>query len=163
MSDNTCANLLLARHGGPAALTRFWRYACGDGVSRLDHNEPALNRSPPGDPHDTTTPRAMAGNVRRLLLGDVLKPESRGRLTEWMVNCQTGANRLRRGLPANWRIGDKTGNNGEDAAGDIAIAWPRPDTPIVVCAYVQGGHPSRQDLETVFAAVGRAAAELAAA
>jgi beta-lactamase class A len=31
-SDNTCANLLLARIGGPAALTSFWR-ATGDGVS----------------------------------------------------------------------------------------------------------------------------------
>ena len=25
LSDNTCANLLLARSGGPAALTAFWR------------------------------------------------------------------------------------------------------------------------------------------
>ena len=25
LSDNTCANLLLARVGGPAALTAFWR------------------------------------------------------------------------------------------------------------------------------------------
>ena len=45
LSDNTCANLLLARCGGPAALTAFWR-ATGDTVSRLDHNEPELNRSP---------------------------------------------------------------------------------------------------------------------
>ena len=71
LSDNTCANLLLARSGGPAALTAFWR-ATGDTVSRLDHNEPELNRSPPGDPHDTTTPAAMAGNLRRFLLGDAL-------------------------------------------------------------------------------------------
>jgi beta-lactamase class A len=161
LSDNSCANLLLARIGGPAVLTRFWRQACGDGVSRLDHNEPALNRSPPGDPHDATTPRAMAGNVRRLLLGKVLQPASRAQLAGWMENCQTGANRLRQGLPPDWRIGDKTGNNGKDAAGDIAIAWPRPDTPILVCADVQGGHPSAQDLAAVFAAAGRAAAALA--
>jgi hypothetical protein len=43
LSDNTCANLLLARSGGPEALTAFWR-ATGDTVSRLDHNEPELNR-----------------------------------------------------------------------------------------------------------------------
>ncbi|WP_246285432.1 class A beta-lactamase [Nguyenibacter vanlangensis] len=160
-SDNTCANLLLARIGGPAALTRFWRQACGDTISRLDHNEPMLNRAPPGDPHDTTTPRAMAGNLHRLLLGDVLTPASRGRLAEWMENCRTGANRLRGGLPANWRIGDKTGNNGHDAFGDIAIAWPRPDTPIVICAYTQGGHPAPQEVATLFAAIGQAAARLA--
>ena len=97
LSDNTCANLLLARCGGPAALTAFWR-STGDTVSRLDHNEPELNRSPPGDPHDTTTPAAMAGNLRRLLLGDVLSLASREHLTEWMVGCKTGNNRLRGGL-----------------------------------------------------------------
>ena len=123
LSDNTCANLLLARSGGPAALTAFWR-ATGDTVSRLDHNEPELNRSPPGDPHDTTTPAAMAGNLRRFVLGDVLSPGSREHLTEWMVGCKTGNNRLRGGLPKDWKIGDKTGNNGKDASGDIAIAWP---------------------------------------
>jgi beta-lactamase class A len=157
LSDNTCANLLLARVGGPAALTAFWR-ACGDRISRLDHNEPLLNRSPPGDPHDTTTPKAMAENVRRFLLGDVLAPGSRAQLTDWMVRCQTGANRLRAGLPAGWRIGDKTGNNGADAAGDIAIAWPRPDAAIVMAVYTQGGKPAPAQLATAFAEVGRAVA-----
>ena len=74
LSDNTCANLLLARSGGPEALTAFWR-ASGDTVSRLDHNEPELNRSPPGDPHDTTTPAAMAGSLRRFVLGGSPTPK----------------------------------------------------------------------------------------
>ncbi len=157
-SDNTCANLLLARVGGPAALTAFWR-ATGDGVTRLDHNEPVLNRSPPGDPHDTTSPAAMAGNLRRLVLGQVLSPGSRQRLTGWLVDCKTGDDRLRGGLPKAWRIGDKTGNNGKDAAGDIAVAWPRPDTPVLVCAYVQGGSPTPAQITAVFAEVGRMAGE----
>lgn len=158
LSDNTCANLLLARMGGPAALTAFWR-AHGDSVSRLDHYEPELNRSPPGDPHDTTTPRAMAGDVQRFLLGEVLTPGSRAQLTDWMVNCQTGAKRLRGGLPKSWRIGDKTGNNGKDAVGDIAMAWPTHDGPIVIAAYTQGGKPTDAQQETVFAAIGRAVGE----
>jgi beta-lactamase class A len=159
LSDNTCANLLLARIGGPSALTAFWR-GIGDRVTRLDHNEPVLNRSPPGDPHDTTTPAAMAENLRRLLLGDGLAPMSRARLTDWMLGCQTGANRLRAGLPKAWMIGDKTGNNGKDAAGDIAVAWPDPKTPIVICCYTQGGAPTPAQLDTVFAEVGAAAARL---
>jgi beta-lactamase class A len=153
-SDNTCANLLLARVGGPAALTAFWR-SIGDTVTRLDHNEPVLNRSPPGDPHDTTTPAAMAANLRRFLLGKVLSAGSRARLTGWMVNCRTGDDRLRGGIPKNWRIADKTGNNGKDAAGDIAVAWPRPGTPLLICAYTQGGSPTAARLATVFADVGR--------
>lgn len=153
-SDNTCANLLLARVGGPDALTSFWR-SMGDPVTRLDHNEPLLNRSPPGDPHDTTTPMAMAGNLRRLLLGNTLSRNSRGRLTDWMLNCKTGDNRLRGGLPPDWRIADKTGNNGTDAAGDIAIVWSRPGVPILLCAYVQGGSPTAEQVTGLFADIGR--------
>jgi beta-lactamase class A len=158
LSDNTCANLLLAHVGGPPALTEFWR-GIGDTVSRLDHYEPELNRSPPGDPHDTTTPAAMAGTLRRLILGDVLSPASRERLTGWMVNCKTGDNRLRGGLPTGWKIGDKTGNNGADAAADIAVVWPRPERPVLISAYTQGGKPSTAQLEAVFADVGRAVGE----
>ena len=154
LSDNTCANLLLARIGGPAALTAFWRET-GDTVSRLDHNEPELNRSPPGDPHDTTTPAAMAGNLRQFVLGKVLSPASRNRLTGWMLNCKTGNNRLRGGLPKDWKIGDKTGNNGKDAAGDIAVVWPGKGGPVLISAYTQGGSPTPRQLEAVFAAIGQ--------
>jgi beta-lactamase class A len=158
LSDNTCANLLLARVGGPAALTTFWR-STGDAVTRLDHTEPVLNRSPQGDPHDTTTPVAMAGNLRRFVLGKVLSPGSRERLTGWMLDCKTGDNRLRAGVPKGWRIGDKTGNNGKDASGDIAVAWPKPGAPMLICAYTQGGSPTAPQLDAVFAAIGRMAGE----
>jgi beta-lactamase class A len=154
LSDNTCANLLLARIGGPAALTAFWR-SLGDATSRLDHNEPELNRSPPGDPHDTTTPAAMASSLRRLVVGDALSPASRDQLTAWMVDCKTGANRLRGGLPASWKIGDKTGNNGKDASGDIAVVWPKPDHPILIVAYTQGGTPNATQIAAAFADIGR--------
>ncbi|MFH0296932.1 class A beta-lactamase [Bradyrhizobium sp. 31Argb] len=154
LSDNTCANLLLARIGGPAALTAFWRDT-GDTVSRLDHYELELNRSPPGDPHDTTTPAAMAGNLRHFVLGEALSPASRERLTDWMLNCKTGNNRLRGGLPKDWKVGDKTGNNGKDAAGDIAVVWPRGGGPVLISAYTHGGSPTTAQLEAVFAKIGQ--------
>lgn len=158
ISDNTCANLVLARVGGPAALTAFWR-STGDKVSRLDHDEPLLNRTPPGQPQDTTTPAAMAGNLRRLVLGSVLTPASRERLTGWLLKCQTGDNRLREGLPKGWRIANKTGNNGKDAAGDIAVAWPPSGGPLLVCVYTRGGSPTSAQLEDAFAGIGRLVAE----
>jgi beta-lactamase class A len=158
LSDNTCANLLLARVGGPGALTAFWR-ATGDSVTQLDHNEPELNFSPPGDPHDTTTPSAMAGNLQRFVLGKVLSPPSRDRLTGWMIDCKTGGNRLRGGLPKDWKVGDKTGNNGKDATGDIAVVWPKPDVAILICAYTQGGSPTPAQQETLFAEIGRMVAQ----
>lgn len=158
LSDNTCANLLLARIGGPEALTQFWR-DLGDTTSRLDHNEPELNRSPPGNPQDTTTPHAMAATLQRLVVGDALTPASRAQLIDWMVNCKTGANRLRAGLPPAWRVGDKTGNNGKDACGDVAVVWPKPDSPVVIAAYTQGGNPAAAQIDAVFKAIGQIAGE----
>lgn len=158
LSDNTCANLLLARAGGPAALTAFWR-SMGDRVSRLDHDEPMLNRTPPGGIEDTTTPSAMAHSLRGLVLGQALSSASRERLTGWLVNCKTGANRLRAGLPKDWKIADKTGNNGKDASGDIAVSWPRPGVPILICVYTRGGTPTARQTETVFTDIGRIVGE----
>ena len=154
LSDNTCANVLLARVGGPSVLTAFWR-SIGDSISRLDHNEPELNRSPPGDPHDSTSPAAMAGNLRSFILGKVLSSGSRQRLTGWMLGSKTGNNRLRAGLPKDWRIGDKTGNNGKDAFGDIAVTWSTRAEPVLICAYTQGGSPTASQVETVFTGIGR--------
>jgi beta-lactamase class A len=42
-----------------------------------------------------------------LLMGDVLRPDSRTRLTGWLVGCHTGDQKIRAGLPKRLR-GDKT-------------------------------------------------------
>ncbi len=107
-SDNLAANTLLARFGGPAAVTAFWR-SLGDSVSRLDHTEPELNRVGPGAVHDTTTPAAMAATVARLLTGTTLSGQSRALLWGWMKASPTGLKRLRAGIPVGWQAGDKSG------------------------------------------------------
>jgi len=159
LSDNTCTNLLLARIGGPPAMTAFWR-ANGDDLTRLDHYEPEMSRARPPDPQDTTTPAAMAGSLRRFVLGDVLSSGSREQLIRWMRNCQTGLDLLRAGLPGGWVVGDKTGNNGHDALGDIAVAWPQPARPIVICAYTQGS--PIEVARPLFADIGRIVGQLLA-
>lgn len=134
LSDNTAANLLLDTIGGPKGLTA-WLRSIGDTVSRLDRTEPTLNEARPGDPRDTTTPRAIADTLNTLLLGTVLSPASRRQLTDWMIACKTGASRLRAGLPPDWRVGDKTGTN-DTGANDIAIAWPTGRAPLIIACYL---------------------------
>jgi len=153
-SDNTCASLLLTRVGGPLALTAFWR-RLGDVTTRLDDAEPLLNRTPLGGVRDTTTPRAMAEILQKLVLGDVLSAGSRRTLVAWLVGNTTGDNRLRAGLPTTWITGDKTGNNGKDAAGDIAVTWGTPTAPIIIAAYTRGGTPTAAQFEAVFRDIGR--------
>jgi beta-lactamase class A len=152
-SDNTCANVLLARVGGPEAMTKYWR-SIGDDASRLDHNEPMLNRTPIGEVEDTTTPAAMAETISKISFGSVLSDASRSQFRNWMVSNTTGANRLRAGLPAAWKIGDKTGNNGKDGFGDLTITWTKGNSSIVVAAYTRGGAPTSPEVDAVFAAIG---------
>jgi beta-lactamase class A len=154
VSDNTAANLLLAKIGGPAGFTRFVR-AHGDDVTRLDRDEPSLNSNDPGDPRDTTSPRAMVGLLQRLLLGDALSPPSRARLLGWMRACETGKERLRAGLPADWSVGDKTGSGRRNTINDVAIAVPPGRAPILVAAYMSEGPSGDRILPAAHADVGR--------
>lgn len=137
VSDNVAANLLLRQIGGPAGLTRFAR-ALGDDVTRFDRTEPTLNENGPGDPRDTTAPRAMLDLMHRIFLGDALSAASRAKLVGWTIASQTGLRRIRGGLPANWRAGDKTGTGQRGAVNDIAIAWPPKRAPILIAVYMSG-------------------------
>jgi beta-lactamase class A len=162
VSDNTAANLLLASIGGPAGLTR-WLRAVGDPFTRLDRMELALNSSIPGDPRDTTTPEAMVGLMRKLLLGPVLAPASRQMLVDWLLACRTGRGRLRAGLPRDWRVGDKTGTaDGRYlTCNDLAIAWPPGRAPILIFAFSTAGPAGTEAREAALAEVGRLVAQWA--
>lgn len=156
-SDNTAENLILASLGGPASVTAFVR-SIGDTVTRFDRTEPSLNTAIPGDPRDTTTPEAMAGNLRALVLGDRLSQSSRTQLTAWLDGCRTGDAKLRAGVPKDWRVGDKTGNGGYGSNNDIAVLWPPKRSPLIITVYQTQTRASQAARDAVIAAVGRAAA-----
>ncbi|MDI3306274.1 MAG: class A beta-lactamase [Acetobacteraceae bacterium] len=157
LSDNTAGNLLLASFGGPAGLTAYAR-TLGDGVTRLDRFETALNEAIPGDPRDTTTPAAMLENLRRLVLGDALSGPSREQLTAWLLANRTGDKRLRAGVPKDWLVGDKTGSGNNGATNDIGVFWPPGRAPIIVTAYLAEAPVPEEDRNAVLAEVGRIAA-----
>lgn len=154
VSDNTAGNLLLRLLGGPPGLTLFCR-SLGDPVTRLDRIEPELNSALPGDERDTTSPRAMAENMKRLLLGDILSAASRERLESWLVDDRVGGKRLRAGIPPNWRIGDKTGSGDNATANIVAILWPPGRAPILAAVYYTGASARREQLDSVHAEIGR--------
>ncbi|MEU5899304.1 MULTISPECIES: class A beta-lactamase [Streptomyces] len=133
-SDNSAANLLMRRIGGPAGVTEFAR-SLGDSRTRLDRWETDLNTNIPGDRRDTTTPAAMTANLRELVLGKALHPLDRGQLIRWLVENTTGDKRIRAGLPEGWRVGDKTGSPAYGGVNDVAVAWPPKQAPLVVSVY----------------------------
>jgi len=153
-SDNTAANTLLATIGGPPGITKFSR-SIGDTVTRLDRMELALNEALAGDPRDTTSPIAMAGDLKTVLLGNVLSPDSRKQLTEWLEANITGLDRLRAKLPAGWRAADKTGSNGEHTTNDIAVFWPPGKSPVIVTAYITQCPGPESKRNSMLAQIGR--------
>ncbi|BEP92144.1 class A beta-lactamase [Acidovorax sp. A79] len=158
LSDNTAANVLLARHGGPAGFTAFVR-SLGDTTTRLDRTEPTLNEAKVGDPRDTTTPLAMLQTLQKLVLGDVLTPASRAWLQRWLVETSTGDQRLRAGVPG-WKVGDKTGTAGDSGtANDIGVLWPPGGgAPVLVTCYLTRSAAAPQQRDAAIAQVARAVA-----
>jgi beta-lactamase class A len=154
VSDNAAANLLLAQVGGPAGLTAFARQ-CGDSVTRLDRTEMMLNVNTPGDERDTTSPRAMVGLMRAVLLGDVLGIASRDRLRAWLNAAQNGADRLPAGLPADWTVGHKTGTGMRGALNDVAIAVPPGRAPILIASYLSDSSAPLEKLTAAHQAIGQ--------
>ncbi len=151
-SDNTAANLILASFGGPAALTASVKQL-GDSVTRLDRIETELNFRQSNALLDTTTARAMAQTMQKYVLGDALTQPSRTRLQQWLLGNTTGGKRLKAGLPADWRIGDKTGTNQTDM-NDIGVVWPPNRKPWLVTAYLADSRASNEVRETTLAQVG---------
>lgn len=130
-SDNTAGNLLFAELGGPDQLEKALR-AIGDDVTEMDRLETELNEATPGDTRDTSTPKALATNLRMLGLTDELSEEKREIFQEWFKGNTTGDTLIKSGVPTDWIVGDKSGAASYGTRNDIAIVWPPNDEPIVI-------------------------------
>lgn len=130
-SDNTAGNLMFAEIGGPAgygaALAQI-----GDTVTRPSRRETDLNLAVPGDFRDTSTARALAGDLREFALGDALPKNRRAILVDLLQRNTTGATLVRAGVPNGWVVGDKSGGGRYGTRNDIALVWPPDRAPIVI-------------------------------
>lgn len=153
-SDNAAGNLILASYGGPQGLTSYAR-SLGDAVTRLDRWEPELNEATPGDPRDTTSPRAMAHLLKTTLLDAALSARSRAQLARWLEASETNGQRLRARLPAGWRMGSKTGGGARGSSNDVGIFWPPGRPPVLVAVFITNTQAPAADRNGAIAAVAR--------
>ncbi|SHJ51927.1 beta-lactamase class A [Roseomonas rosea] len=157
-SDNTAGNLLLRVVGGPEGLTA-WLRGLGDGVTRLDRWETALNEARPGDERDTTSPAAMLASLRAVTVGNALSEAARAQLIGWLRGNRTGDARLRARLPAGWQAGEKTGTSAHGTSNDVGLLWPPGDAaPVLVAAYLTEGAADGAVRDAALAEVGAAVA-----
>ncbi len=147
-SDNPAANILVREMGGLDAL-RAWYGSMGDSVTRVDRWELELNRLD-GD-KDTTTPRMAALLINGLLFSTpvpALQPLYAHLLTSWMFESPTGPNRIKAGVPADWRVAHKTGTGGYGPTNDIGVLFPPSGDPIILAIYfhaTSASTPSQRD------------------
>ncbi|MFI6263851.1 class A beta-lactamase [Micromonospora sp. NPDC051006] len=130
-SDNTAANLILRRLGGPRGFEEALR-GLGDTTTKAARYETSLNEAKPGDERDTTTPRAFADDLRAYAVGTALSDEDQDLLNGWLRGNTTGDGLVRAGVPDGWVVGDKTGSGGYGTRNDIAVLWPPDGAPIVL-------------------------------
>ena len=154
-SDNAAANAILTSIGGPVQLTTFLR-SIGDDTTRLDRYEPELNEATLGDPRDTSTPRAMAETLKRLLLDGALKPDARDQLEAWMAANAVAGGLLRAELPMGWKIADRGGAGGHGTRGVIALVRPPEGAPLVVAIYMDGRQHRLKTRDAAIAEIGAA-------
>lgn len=128
LSDDTAANLLLTELGGPNKVNQFVR-SIGDDVFHLKHIEPHLSHE------DFSTPYAMLVLLRKLTTGNVLSSRKRHQLVQWLIDNNTGNNRIRAAIPKSWIVGDKTGTGADGTTNDIAIIWPPQHKPLFLTIY----------------------------
>jgi beta-lactamase class A len=128
-SDNTAADFLLPKVGGPAAVTKRLRELGIDGI-RVDRSETqmAADLHKPGgvaryavDPRDTATPNATVELLRKFWLAqDGLSPEMHAFAMKQMLDTPTGAKRIKAALPAGATLAHKTGTM-PGTANDVGI------------------------------------------
>ena len=68
---------------------------------------------------------------------------------------KTGSKRLRAGLLADFRAGDKTGTGNNGATSDVAIAWPKAKPALLIAAYSVGSSASTERLSEMLANAAR--------
>ena len=157
-SDNTAANIVTDAIGGPQAFTVFMR-DIGDPHTRLDRKEPEMNEATPNDLRDTTTPNAIVESLRRIILGDVLREDSRALLTDWMINDKVADALLRATLPRTWSIADKSGAGGHGSRSIVAVIWPKDRDPVVVGIYITQTSAPMADSNAAIARLGSVLAD----
>lgn len=122
--DNTAANLLLARQGGPQALTD-WLRTLGDPATRLDRNEPALNDVPRATCATPPCLEAMARTLQAVVSARCSSPLARTA----GAGCAAAARATSAcaGMPPGWRIGENRHRPAwnEQRRRCAVASWPR--------------------------------------
>ena len=130
-SDNTAANLMINKLGGIENF-KLALQDIGDEITNPVRIEPEMNEFVPESTIDTSTPKQMALNLQKYVLGDVLNEEQKQILINWMSNNAITDSLIKAGVPDGYKVIDKSGSGTYGTRNDIAIIYPENGKPIVM-------------------------------
>lgn len=119
-SDNIACDLLIDFAGGPAVVDDYVRSLGIDGM-RILTDERRMHLTVGNQRLNAARPSAVCALFDRFLRGGVLSAAHEAFLRSLLVSTETGADKLKAGLPARTVIGHKTGSSDRTADG-IRIA-----------------------------------------
>jgi beta-lactamase class A len=140
-SDNAATNILMKQLGGPGAITQYVHSIGHDNKHfQLVSWEPNMNSSP-DLPHDKSTPKAMAHSLKKLVLGNALSVHGKQVLLEGLLGNTAADKCIRAGVPADWKVADRSGGGSYGTRNDIAVLWPpNHRAPVVLSIYTTQPH-----------------------
>lgn len=184
-SDNPSVDALLKRLGGPSAVQPVLDRMRISGI-RIDVGERELHamfdqgrtelaaastdEKPTvferifSDPRNSATPAGTADALARLKKGELLSPLSTERLLGIMTETETGANRLKAGLPKGWTLAHKTGTGGDtdgatNGTNDVGVMTAPNGRSYAVAVFTWGTRRPMAERERLMADVARAVVE----
>ena len=184
-SDNPSVDALLKRLGGPSAVQPLLDRLRINGI-RIDVGERELHSmfdkgraeltAAAGDakksvferifsdPRNSATPIGTADALARLKKGELLSPVSTQRLLGIMTETETGANRLKAGLPKDWTLAHKTGTGGDtdgatNGTNDVGVMTAPNGRSYAVAVFTWGTRRPMAERERLMADIARAVVE----
>ena len=72
-----------------------------------------------------------------------------------MLDNQTSDDKFRAGLPAGWRLADKTGSGAYGANHNVGVAWSPSGVPVVIAALTRRDEPDASGDNAVLVDIAR--------
>jgi len=112
------------------------------------------------DPRDTATPIGMASLLQRLDAGQLLSKFSTKHLLDVMAACAIGTDRLKAGIPKDWKLAHKTGTSGSwkgdtAATNDVGILTAPDGGHLSIVVFVADSRATDKDRAALIARVAK--------
>ena len=161
-SDNAATDTLQRTVGGPAVIQAYLRSLLGNSAFQMQSGEQEMDKDPQAQYGNWIEPAAAARLLQLLVTHSPLKPDTNAFLLHVMTASQTGAHRLRAGLPPGTPLAHKTGTSGVHggvaaATNDIGLITLPDGRHLAVAVFVTDARADEPTREAVIATIGQAA------